>query len=41
MVTLKYKDENFNFRRRMIRNVPYFKHLPDMIIQEMVYKLVP
>ena len=36
-----YTDAEFNFRRQMIRNVPYFKNLDDDIIEEIVYLLKP
>ena len=36
-----YSDEDFEFRRNMIRNTPYFKHLDPEIIDEIVYLLRP
>jgi signal-transduction protein with cAMP-binding, CBS, and nucleotidyltransferase domain len=37
----RYNDENFRFRSKMIKNVPYFKNLSDSVIQELVYLLKP
>jgi CRP-like cAMP-binding protein len=36
-----YVDKDFEFRRSMIRSVPYFRHLDDDIIEEIVYLLKP
>ncbi len=36
-----YCDSEFQFRRQMIKNVPYFKTLDDDIIEEIVYLLKP
>ena len=36
-----YGDEDFQFRRRMIKNVPYFRGLSDDIIENIVYLLKP
>ena len=37
----KYSDVDFNFRRSMVKNVPYFRSLDDSIIEEIVYLLKP
>lgn len=37
----KYTDSDFEFRRSMIRNTPYFRNLEDDIIDEIVYLLRP
>ena len=37
----EYKDHDFEFRRSMVKNVPYFKDLDDEIIEEIVYLLKP
>ena len=36
-----YNDEDFKFRRLMIKNVPYFKNLSDEIVEDLVYLLRP
>jgi hypothetical protein len=36
-----YDDFDFAFRRKMIRNVPYFTKLNDKIIEEITYLLKP
>ena len=36
-----YNDRDFEFRRNMVRNTPYFKHLDQEIIDEIVYLLRP
>jgi hypothetical protein len=35
----EYEDFDFNFRRKMIKNVPYFRILSDDVIEELVYSL--
>lgn len=37
----RYKDSDFEFRRSMIKNTPYFRNLDDEIINEIVYLLRP
>lgn len=37
----KYTDSDFEFRRSMIKNTPYFRNLDDEIIDELVYLLRP
>jgi len=37
----EYRDHDFQFRRNMIKNVPYFKNLDDEFIEEIVYLLKP
>lgn len=37
----RYKDTDFEFRRSMIKNTPYFRSLDDEIINEIVYLLRP
>ena len=36
-----YEDQDFAFRRQMVKNVPYFKNLDEEIIEEIVYLLKP
>lgn len=40
-IKLRYTDENFLFRQKMIRNVPYFRKMSEAVIQELVYLLRP
>ena len=37
----KYEDFDFNFRKKMVKNVPPFRNLSDHIIKELVYLLSP
>ena len=36
-----YKDFDFVFRRKMIRNIPYFKNLSDEIVQDIITLMRP
>ena len=36
-----YKDFDFVFRRKMIRNIPYFKNLSDEIVQDIISFMRP